>query len=240
MHRDDCGRLAALCARRSLDVDRRRLVLAVELLLGWAPFHYGRWYRSHRGWAWVPGTRWAPAWVHWRECSTHYGWAPLPPSAHYHVAHAHTAHTGFHFRGRPAGLSCSFGLTEVDYCFVRCEHFLQPRLAPMLCHRDRVRGMYHRTRIVNHAYVYNHNRIMHRGLHRVHVCKHTRRDLHPVRLQDRHLHAGEELIRNGSHGGNYTVYRPKLENKATETPPQVLERLEKRKERLRALREQRQ
>ncbi len=47
---------------------------------GWATFHYGRWGYSHRiGWFWIPGTRWAPAWVAWRESGDHLAWAPLPP-----------------------------------------------------------------------------------------------------------------------------------------------------------------
>ena len=34
---------------------------------GWAVYHYGRWTRlKDIGWAWVPGTDWAPAWVTWR------------------------------------------------------------------------------------------------------------------------------------------------------------------------------
>ncbi|MGI9244062.1 MAG: DUF6600 domain-containing protein, partial [Verrucomicrobiales bacterium] len=49
---------------------------------GWACDHYGRWvYISRYGWVWVPGRRWAPAWVSWRSCNTHIGWAPLPPCA---------------------------------------------------------------------------------------------------------------------------------------------------------------
>jgi hypothetical protein len=47
---------------------------------GWATYHYGRWARrSDTGWVWIPGSRWAPAWVSWRESSDHVGWAPLPP-----------------------------------------------------------------------------------------------------------------------------------------------------------------
>ena len=37
---------------------------------GWAVYHYGRWTQlKDIGWAWVPGTEWAPAWVTWRESS---------------------------------------------------------------------------------------------------------------------------------------------------------------------------
>src|SRR5436189_525637 len=47
---------------------------------GWATYHYGRWIRLRgRGWAWVPGPEWAPAWVSWRTGGDYVGWAPLPP-----------------------------------------------------------------------------------------------------------------------------------------------------------------
>jgi len=49
---------------------------------GWATYHYGRWfYDDAYGWAWVPGTEWAPAWVAWRSNDEYVGWAPLPPDA---------------------------------------------------------------------------------------------------------------------------------------------------------------
>ncbi len=47
---------------------------------GWATYHYGRWDFDVRvGWFWVPDTRWAPAWVSWREGHDCIGWAPLRP-----------------------------------------------------------------------------------------------------------------------------------------------------------------
>jgi len=47
---------------------------------GWATYHYGRWTLVDGvGWAWVPGSRWAPAWVAWRHGGGYCGWAPLPP-----------------------------------------------------------------------------------------------------------------------------------------------------------------
>ncbi len=45
-------------------------------------FHYGRWVWATRGWSWIPGYRYAPAWVAWRvptDAYAYYGWAPLPP-----------------------------------------------------------------------------------------------------------------------------------------------------------------
>ena len=53
---------------------------------GWAPFHYGRWHHhSRRGWVWIPGRKWAPAWVSWRSGSGHYGWAPLGPGMNVNI-----------------------------------------------------------------------------------------------------------------------------------------------------------
>jgi hypothetical protein len=47
---------------------------------GWATYHYGRWIRlQDRGWFWVPGREWGPAWVSWRTGGDYVGWAPLPP-----------------------------------------------------------------------------------------------------------------------------------------------------------------
>jgi hypothetical protein len=47
---------------------------------GWATYHYGRWMRLRgRGWVWVPGREWGPAWVSWRAGGDYAGWAPLPP-----------------------------------------------------------------------------------------------------------------------------------------------------------------
>jgi len=48
---------------------------------GWAPFHYGRWlFLDGRGWGWIPGREYAPAWVEWRTGDEYVGWAPAGPS----------------------------------------------------------------------------------------------------------------------------------------------------------------
>lgn len=50
---------------------------------GHVVFHYGRWvYVSDLGWSWVPGRRYAPAWVVFRTSyygDPYIGWAPMPP-----------------------------------------------------------------------------------------------------------------------------------------------------------------
>jgi hypothetical protein len=47
---------------------------------GWVAFHYGRWmFTQDRGWAWIPGRRYAGAWVVWRTGPDGYvGWGPAP------------------------------------------------------------------------------------------------------------------------------------------------------------------
>jgi hypothetical protein len=55
---------------------------------GWATYHYGRWYQDPElGWAWVPGSDWAPAWVSWQEGDGNVGWAPLPPGANVNASY---------------------------------------------------------------------------------------------------------------------------------------------------------
>ncbi|MDB4947157.1 MAG: hypothetical protein JWP97_6691 [Labilithrix sp.] len=64
-----------------------------DLPWGWATFHFGRWtYAGERGWAWVPGRRYAGAWVDWRTPDRAdapdavIGWGPTPPSQLWRVS----------------------------------------------------------------------------------------------------------------------------------------------------------
>jgi hypothetical protein len=60
---------------------------------GWAPFHYGRWvFVDGRGWCWIPGRRYAGAWVTWRVGPVGFGyvgWAPLPPTWYWRGGYAY-------------------------------------------------------------------------------------------------------------------------------------------------------
>jgi hypothetical protein len=63
------------------------------------PYHYGTWVYTHRyGWAWVPGTVWAPAWVTWSYSNNYVGWAPLPPS----IAFGSSGYSGRAIRMQPS------------------------------------------------------------------------------------------------------------------------------------------
>jgi hypothetical protein len=50
---------------------------------GWVCFHYGRWALSAGRWVWIPGRRYAGAWVSWRVSDAtdgYIGWAPVAPT----------------------------------------------------------------------------------------------------------------------------------------------------------------
>jgi hypothetical protein len=50
---------------------------------GWVCFHYGRWALSAGRWVWIPGRRYAGAWVSWRlsdDGDGYIGWAPIAPT----------------------------------------------------------------------------------------------------------------------------------------------------------------
>lgn len=65
---------------RWLYVQDRGWYFASDEPFAWATYHYGRWFADPElGWCWVPGTKWAPAWVSWRRGDNVVGWAPLPP-----------------------------------------------------------------------------------------------------------------------------------------------------------------
>lgn len=45
---------------------------------GWIPYHLGIWnWDSKKGWVWIPGSFFAPAWADWEFLFGHYGWRPL-------------------------------------------------------------------------------------------------------------------------------------------------------------------
>ncbi len=83
---------------------------------GWATYHYGRWAQLRsRGWVWVPGDQWAPAWVCWRENGSHIGWAPLPPET--------LAYRDCHWDNT---VETRFGISAGWFNFVAVSHFSRP------------------------------------------------------------------------------------------------------------------
>ena len=111
---------------------------------GWATYHYGRWGFSNRvGWFWVPGNRWAPAWVSWRQGDDHLAWAPLPPSYDGGI-----------------NIDISIGNTVPDYYWqvVPSRAFLSVDLSREIVRdRDRYRPIIERTRPIGNTTITNNN-----------------------------------------------------------------------------------
>lgn len=76
-------------------------------------YHYGRWAQlPQRGWVWVPGRDWAPAWVSWRTSDNCIGWAPLPPEARWNSS-----------LGIQSWSDAVYHLSPTSYCFVSLSNF---------------------------------------------------------------------------------------------------------------------
>lgn len=87
------------------------------------PYHYGTWVDTNRwGWAWIPGTVWAPAWVTWTYSDSYIGWAPLPPSIVFGASG---------YSGRPIRLSPTL------YVFVPTNRFIGSNIASVRLSRQR-------------------------------------------------------------------------------------------------------
>ncbi len=82
-------------------------------------FHYGRWWPAPGvGWVWVPGSVYAPAWVHWRYVGNTWGWAPMPPPSSFHMQlyHGYRWSTGYSH-------GVTFTLSPSHYVFVPAASF---------------------------------------------------------------------------------------------------------------------
>src|ERR1700731_2979302 len=88
----------------------------------WAPYHYGRWADiGGTGWCGVPGTRWAPAWVSWRQSDQEVGWAPLPPEADLSGNRSISSWSDSYYGIGPAASS-----------FISYSHWHEPSYAPYI------------------------------------------------------------------------------------------------------------
>jgi hypothetical protein len=116
---------------------------------GWAPFHYGRWvFDDDYGWVWVPGTRWAPAWVAWREGDDYVGWAPLPPRVR---------------SVRDIDVNFDLAIGPYAWSFVRETDLIQPHLYERVSYPYRNVTLLSTTRPITSYTVVN-RRIVNRGL----------------------------------------------------------------------------
>jgi hypothetical protein len=126
---------------------------------GWAPFHYGRWlYDDAAGWAWVPGTQWAPAWVAWRNGGGYVGWAALPPTVGFEAG------VGVQWNGVDIGVA----IAPTHYCFVQENAILAPRVVTVLAPSTQNVTIINRTTNITNITVVN-NRVVNTGVPVAHV-----------------------------------------------------------------------
>jgi hypothetical protein len=176
---------------------------------GWAPFHYGRWfYDPHRRWIWAPDRVWGPSWVCWRETPGYYGWAPLPPGAHFSVG------IGWTFGGRHVGPDFAFGLSSAHFTFVAGQHFGDHHLSAHRLPSREVNVVYNKTTVVNNYTVGSGNRIINRGVERSRVEATTGRQFREVAVREmprqsaRTTASGVVPDRVAKVGSSDVVYRP--------------------------------
>ena len=172
---------------------------------GWAPFHYGRWHRNPRcGWVWLPGSVWGPAWVTWRTCDSHWGWAPLPPEACW------TPGLGLTWFGSSVSFRFGFNLGWNCFTFVPCHRFCDPRPAFCAAPRHEARTIYNQTTVINNFVIGSHNTIVNRGIPPERYTQLTRREVPSVRFDD--VRTGGSVPsrpeRLSADGSRLAVYRP--------------------------------
>ena len=189
---------------------------------GWAPFHYGRWYRSPRlGWVWAPDTVWGPAWVTWRYSDTYCGWAPLPPGAYFDVG------GGFRFRGGYVNVGFDFGLVPDCYTFIPTAYFCDRTPWYYCLPRTHVVEVFKHTTIINN-YIIGSNKgpIVHVGPGTNAIATVARHEIRKVALRDSNpadgaLIKADRLERDGK---TLTVFRPSLPHQAAAPPPEITHR----------------
>lgn len=110
---------------------------------GWATYHYGRWINiDGTGWVWVPGYRWAPAWVSWRYGGGYCGWAPLPPETFIGVEFGGGHFGGYHYGG---DVDVSFHIGAGYYNFVPVGRMGERNLRGSIVNRNNNFGIINRT-----------------------------------------------------------------------------------------------
>ena len=171
---------------------------------GWAPFHYGRWFRHNRmGWCWAPDTVWGPSWVCWRYGGSHCGWAPLPPGAWYRPG------VGLTFHGRHVGGSFGFGLGANAFAFVEVNHFRNAHLNRHALPPQQATEVFNRTR-GSTTIVENGRRVINHGIPVSRVAEATGTEVHRIAIRDANTTArqGPRSERFEGDSRSLTVYRP--------------------------------
>jgi hypothetical protein len=190
---------------------------------GWAPFHYGRWFRhAVHGWCWVPDNEWAPAWVAWRWGEGYCGWAPLPPRTRF------DRHGGFYFGDNPVGADFEFNLGMNDYFFVSAGHFCDPHPWVNMVPSVRLEEVYRKTAVIKGSYGVENNHLVNHGPSVAEISRAVNKQIKAVSVVSNAIKPGQPIPRNGLRENQLMVYRPTLVSTAPKTPIAVRSILEKR------------
>ncbi|MDB5220553.1 MAG: hypothetical protein JWO86_8480, partial [Myxococcaceae bacterium] len=140
-----------------------------DLPWGWVTFHYGRWtYAGERGWAWVPGRRYAGAWVDWRApertgdpsgSARVVGWGPTPPSILWRVSPGPAASRARALKGdgEPAKLdvrdarlvAVPYAAFATPYAYVRARELFASNIGERLLYGPAALAVAHGTQSSN-------------------------------------------------------------------------------------------
>lgn len=175
---------------------------------GWAPFHYGRWFRDRSyGWLWVPGYEWAPAWVAWRGGGGYYGWAPLGPGM---------------------SINISIGIIPHDnWCFLPSRYINSYRMDRYYVRPSRNVTIINNTTVINNYYngrngnnrngnngYGNRNGSYNAGPRIMDVERQTNQKIAPVRIVNRTSPGNSQVERN-----QVSIYRPQVREASTNISP---------------------
>jgi hypothetical protein len=181
---------------------------------GWAPFHYGRWFRDPRyGWVWWPDYEWGPAWVAWRYGGDYWGWAPLPR----HIRYDHHDHGFYHGKKRlPRGHT--FDLTVKDFFFVTLEHLADPRPWVHIVPPKRAADIYKKTAFDPEGFGDKNGKFFNRGPLAEAVAKASKKPVVPVTIINQDIRPGQPITKDKLMPNGLEIYSPKIEPK-TPRPP---------------------
>jgi hypothetical protein len=172
---------------------------------GWAPFHYGRWFRDGRyGWCWWPDNEWGPAWVTWRFNDDYWGWAPLPRHIRY------VRHRGFYHGQRRLSRGDDFKLTRDDFFFLPKKHLADPSPWIHIILPRLGRDLFKETKSDPAGFGDQRDHFFNRGPDAGDIAALSHKTIVPVPIVHKELKPGQPIPRGGLFSGKLEIYGPSI------------------------------
>ncbi len=169
---------------------------------GWAPFHYGRWFCHGNGsWYWRPDRTWGASWVCWRNSSTHFGWAPLPPGTHWDGGH-------WNHHGKHQGAHSDFGIHASHFNFVEHSRFTDRHVGQQTVAGRDAQNAYRNSSVANNYTVGANNRLVNHGVGRETVAAASQTPVRNVTVQELPRSGFSTPDRINRVGRSEVVFRP--------------------------------